>query len=276
MAELLRRLGCTVDYDAAAGVVEIDVPGADRPPRRLRPGPGAARVDLRPRARSWPAAARPTSPYPAGTRSARAGWTCTPRGWRRWARRCTSTHGYLIAEAPHGLHGGEHPAGLPERRAPPRTSSGRGAGLRAHPAENAAREPEIVDIAEMLVVDGRADHRRRHLGDRGRGRRARCHPPSTPSSPTGSPPGTWAFAAATTRGDIEVVGGRGRAPDRGLGRPGGTPAAHGRRHRPRVPGRAPAAAAVGRSTSRRCPTRGSRPTCSRSRWPTTPWPTAAP
>ena len=26
MAELLRRLGCTVDYDAAAGVVEIDVP----------------------------------------------------------------------------------------------------------------------------------------------------------------------------------------------------------------------------------------------------------
>jgi UDP-N-acetylglucosamine enolpyruvyl transferase len=50
MAELLRRLGCIVDYDAASGVVEIDVP--DRiGHRRLRAGSGAASLDLR----SWPA-----------------------------------------------------------------------------------------------------------------------------------------------------------------------------------------------------------------------------
>ena len=36
MAELLRRLGCTVTWDTSAGVVEIDVP--ERQARRVNPG----------------------------------------------------------------------------------------------------------------------------------------------------------------------------------------------------------------------------------------------
>ena len=51
MAELLRRLGCAVEHDAASGTVTIDVPDRARPPRRLRAGPGDARLDQRARAR---------------------------------------------------------------------------------------------------------------------------------------------------------------------------------------------------------------------------------
>ena len=75
--------------------------------------------------------------------------------------------------------------------------------------ENAAREPEIVDIAELLVAMG-AQHRaapapRRIEID---GVDALSRDGVTTSSPTGSSPARWAFAAATTRGDVEVVGGR--------------------------------------------------------------------
>ena len=88
MAELLRRLGCGVDYDAAAGVVVLDVPErighrADYElVRALRAsisvlGPLVARV------------ARPMSPSPVVTPSARGVWTCTRRASRRWAPRST-------------------------------------------------------------------------------------------------------------------------------------------------------------------------------------------
>ncbi len=139
--------------------------------------------------------------------------------------------------------------------------------------DNAAREPEISDLALMLgqmgakitgagspviTIEGVDELRptvHRTVGDRVVG-------------------GTWAYAAAMTRGRIAVEGvdpahlsvplerlaGRGcrdhRASRRLLGRDG--------------------RAAREASTSSPCPTRRSRPTCSpwHSRWP--PWPTATP
>ena len=101
-----------------------------------------------------------------------------------------------------------HPAGLPERGRDRERPHGRGPRLRRHPADR-QRGPRAGDrrhrracstemgaritgagtsMIEVEGVDGAAARRPR--------RRARPHRA-----------GTWAFAAATTRGDIEVVGG---------------------------------------------------------------------
>ena len=77
MGELLRRLGCEVDYDPDAATVVIDVPAELGPPGRLRPGAPDPGLDLRARA-----AARPLRPgrggaCPAATPSAPGRWTST-------------------------------------------------------------------------------------------------------------------------------------------------------------------------------------------------------
>ena len=71
--------------------------------------------------------------------------------------------------------------------------------------DNAAREPEIVDICTMLDRDGRADRRRGHVhaaDQRGPGLRPVRH--ATVGDRIVA--GTWAFGAAMTRGDVTVTG----------------------------------------------------------------------
>ena len=122
MAELLRRLGCTVDYDAAAGVVEIDVPEqighrADYDlvralravDRRARPTGGAMRRRRR-------GGARGRRDRLAGARPARG------RAEALWAPAVHVTHGFLVAEAPAGLRRRRDPPRVPQRRERPRTS----------------------------------------------------------------------------------------------------------------------------------------------------------
>ena len=61
--------------------------------------------------------------------------------------------------------------------------------------DNAAREPEIADLADVPHGDGRADRRRGHAA-RSRSRASTAsRPPSTRRSPTGSRPARWATAA---------------------------------------------------------------------------------
>ena len=144
----------------------------------------------------------------AATRSARAGSTCTPRG-------CEALGATVHVDARLPRRRGaaraarrRHPAGLPERRGDRERAHGRGARRRARPGiDNAAREPEIVDIAEMLVVDGRA----RSTAPAPRVIEVEGVDGARPTEhavvPDRIAAGTWAFAAATTRGDIEVVGG---------------------------------------------------------------------
>ena len=139
-------------------------------------------------ARSSPASARPTSRCPAATPSARAGSTCTPRVWRRSAPRSTSTHGYLIAAAPQGLHGADVRLEFPSVGATENVLMASVLATGAPGIDNAAREPEIVDIAELLDRDGRGIDRapapRRSTSTAS----TRSSPSSTPSSPTASPP----------------------------------------------------------------------------------------
>ena len=69
--------------------------------------------------------------------------------------------------------------------------------------ENAAREPEVQDLAQMLVRDGRADRRRRHPRDRDRRRRA----PRRRRAyviPDRIEAGSLMIAAAITGGDVSI------------------------------------------------------------------------
>ena len=67
----------------------------------------------------------------------------------------TVDHGYLNAHTPNGLHGAEVIAGVPQRRRHGKLPDGcRYRSGHTRCIENAAREPEIVDLANMLNAMG--------------------------------------------------------------------------------------------------------------------------
>ena len=127
--------------------------------------------------------------------------------------------------------------------------------------DNAAREPEIVDLCQFLAEMGAQHRRHRHVDAGDRGRRAAAPRPTHATVPDRIVAGTYAVAAVMTRGDVLVRGGRAEHLEIALDKlvqAGATV----ERRAGRLPGRA-WTAGRGRSTSSRCPTRASRPTCSR-------------
>ena len=187
MAELLRRLGC----DGGLGgrttvVVEIDVPEriGHRADYELVRALRASICVLGPLDRAR--AARRTSPSPAATPSARAASTCTPRA-RGPGREGPRAHGYLIAAAPQGLHGASVRLEFPSVGATENVLMAAVLATGHTRIENAAREPEIADIAEFLVSMGAQS-----TGPAPRPSRStastRSTRRSTTSSPTASPP----------------------------------------------------------------------------------------
>ena len=96
--------------------------------------------------------------------------------------------GYLVAKAPKGLKGA--------RFTFPKVSVGATENLMMAAAlakgttvlDNAAREPEITDLAQCLSSDGRAGARHRHRDAHHRGRRAAQGGHAHVSSPTASRP----------------------------------------------------------------------------------------
>ena len=114
--------------------------------------------------------------------------------------------------------------------------------------DNAAREPEIVDLCRMLVamgaqIDGVGTSTLEVKGVDGAARRS-----STPRCPTGSSPARGRSRAAMTRGDVTVRNARRRAPGDRARQARRDAGADGRRARRRLPGRDGRAAAA-RSTS---------------------------
>ena len=97
--------------------------------------------------------------------------------------------GYVIARAPRGLD--RRRASISRKVSVGATHNALMAAVLARGEtliENAAREPEVVDLANLPDQDGRADRGRRHL-DPARSRASRrCTAPSTPSFPTASRP----------------------------------------------------------------------------------------
>jgi UDP-N-acetylglucosamine 1-carboxyvinyltransferase len=205
MAELLRRLGVRVDYDPAVGVVVLDVPDtvghrADyQLVRALRAsisvlGPLVARTG------------EADVAVPGGDAIGSRGLDLHAAGLEALGASVHVSHGYLVATAPQGLHGADNRLDFPSVGATENILTAAVLARGRTTIDNAAREPEIVDIAQMLVsmgarVDGAGTS---HITVDGVGELA----PTTHAVVADRVvAGTWAFAAATTRGDVEVVGG---------------------------------------------------------------------
>lgn len=200
MAELLRRLGCEVGHDVAASSLAITVPAqlehrADYDlVRRMRAsicvlGPLLARcgvVDVA---------------LPGGDNIGSRGLDMHIGGLHKMGAQVTNEHGYLIASG--ALHGADVWLDFPSVGATETilmsavTANGRTV------IENAAREPEIVDICMMLVamgarIDGIGTSTLEIVGVDG------LRPVVHRTVPDRIVAGTWAVAAAITRGTITV------------------------------------------------------------------------
>jgi UDP-N-acetylglucosamine 1-carboxyvinyltransferase len=202
MAEVLRRLGCEVTL--AGGEATIDVPAEPGSEadydlvRRLRAsicvlGPLLAR-------RGYVRVA-----LPGGDMIGSRGLDMHVSGLARMGADISGEHGYVIASAPAGLRGSKIWLDFPSVGATENLLMAAVLARGVTEIDNAAREPEIVDICEMLTamgaritgagtstleiegVEALKPVRHTTVGDRIVG-------------------GTWAFAAAMTRGDVTVHG----------------------------------------------------------------------
>src|SRR3954469_6589364 len=202
MAELLRRLGCTVEHAPVAGTVSIDVPEvvghrADYDlVRAMRAsisvlGPLVARIGLADVA------------IPGGDAIGSRGLDLHASGLERLGARVHVDHGYLVAEAPEGLAGAAVGLDFPSVGATENILMAAVLARGTTVIDNAAREPEIVDITRMLIemgakVEGVGGSTLVVHGVEG------LSPVAHRVVPDRIAAGTWAFAAATTRGDITI------------------------------------------------------------------------
>jgi UDP-N-acetylglucosamine 1-carboxyvinyltransferase len=205
MAELLRRLGCDVVQDADGGVVTIDVP--ERPGHR-------ADYDL---VRAMRASISVLGPLvtrcgvadvalPGGDAIGSRGLDLHVSGLTAFGARIRVDHGFLVAEAPDGLRGTAVRLDFPSVGATENLLMAAVLARGVTTIENAAREPEIVDLCRMLRrmgarIDGVASSTLLIDGVDA------LHPVEHRVVPDRIVAGTWAFAATVTGGDIVVRNG---------------------------------------------------------------------
>ena len=201
MAELLRRLGCRVERDIDAGTIAIDVPDvidhrADYDlVRRMRAsicvlGPlvtrvGAADVAL-----------------PGGDAIGSRGLDMHVDGLTRMGAEVRSEHGYLVASAKR-LHGASVYLDFPSVGATENILMAAVLADGTTVIDNAAREPEIVDLAEMLRRMGA------HIVGDGSSTITvvgvdRLSPVTHTTVSDRIVAGTWAVAAVMTQGDVLI------------------------------------------------------------------------
>ncbi len=203
MAEVLRRLGCDVTLDGTEAIINVPAePGSEADydlVRRLRAsicvlGPLLAR-------RGYVRVA-----LPGGDMIGSRGLDMHVAGLARMGADISGEHGFVIASAPRGLRGAKIWLDFPSVGATENILMAAVLAKGVTEIDNAAREPEIVDICEMLnamgakitgagtstlVIEGVEGPLKpvRHttVGDRIVG-------------------GTWAYASVMTRGDVTVHG----------------------------------------------------------------------
>ncbi|MGN6244229.1 MAG: UDP-N-acetylglucosamine 1-carboxyvinyltransferase [Motilibacteraceae bacterium] len=206
MAELLRRLGCEVDHRPDEGCVAIDVP--------VKPG-HQADYDLVRRMRAsinvlGPLVARVGEAdvaLPGGDNIGSRGLDLHVAGLERLGAEVSNEHGFLVARAPRGLTGATIWLDFPSVGA---TENLLMAAVLAHGTtviDNAAREPEIVDVCELLVqmgarIDGVGSSMLEITGV------DELRPVEHTVVPDRVVAGTWAVGAVMTRGDVVVRGAR--------------------------------------------------------------------
>ena len=204
MSDLLRRLGCTVTHEGSLLTIEVPATPSHRADydlvRKMRAsinvlGPLVARIGLAEVA------------LPGGDAIGSRGLDFHIKGLESLGAKAHVEHGYVIAEAPQGLMGAAISLDFPSVGA---TENLMTAAVLAHGVttiENAAREPDLVDLGEFLISMGTKIE---GLGS----------PVITITGVKELTPahhitvtdriiaGTWAFAAAMTQGDITIHGAR--------------------------------------------------------------------
>ena len=202
MAELLRRLGCDVQHDVGASSVRITVPEAPDHRadydlvRRMRAsicvlGPLVSRVGAADVA------------LPGGDNIGSRGLDMHVDGLKRMGAEVTSEHGYLLAQAAGRLHGASTWLDFPSVGATETILMAAVLADGVSVIDNAAREPEIVDICRMLEamgarIDGIGTSTLTIEGVDA------LAPVEHATVPDRIVAGTWAVAAAMTRGDLTV------------------------------------------------------------------------
>ncbi len=213
MARLLEELGCTVSVEhpppgasAEAGTATIDVPdevGHEAPydlVRRLRAsisvlGPLVARCG------------RAKVALPGGDNIGSRGLDMHMTGLTELGAVVRIEHGFVVAEVADRLRGAELWLDFPSVGATENLLMASVLAEGTTVIDNVAREPEIVDLCEMLgemgaAIEGVSTSTLTVHGV------ARLTPVRHATVPDRIVSGTWAFAAAIAGGDLTVAGGR--------------------------------------------------------------------
>lgn len=202
MSEVLRRLGCEVSF--ADGVVRVDAP----------PKPGTeADYDLVRRLRAsicvlGPLLARcgyVRVAHPGGDAIGSRGLDMHVAGLARMGAEISGEHGFVIASAPGGLKGASIWLDFPSVGATENLLMAAVLADGVTEIDNAAREPEIIDICGMLTamgarIEGAGSSRLQVEGVR------ELRPVAHRTVGDRIVGGTWAFAAAMTQGQVTVRG----------------------------------------------------------------------
>ncbi len=204
MAELLRRLGCQVSHDSKNSKIVIEVPEkighkADYDlVRKMRAsisvlGPLVARcfeADIA---------------LPGGDAIGSRGLDIHLQGLEKLGCDVHSEHGYLIVRAENGLSGTNIALDFPSVGATENVVMAATLAIGTSTIENVAREPEIVDLCQMLVkmgakIDGIGSSVLEITGVE------KLNPTTHDVVPDRIVAGTWAIAAVITQGDITIHG----------------------------------------------------------------------
>ena len=202
MSELLTRLGCTVSHDKETAELSITVPQTPgfkaeyEIVRKLRAsinvlGPLVARLG------------RAHVALPGGDAIGSRGLDFHTRGLVELGATVHSEHGYIIAEAPHGLHGAEITLDFPSVGATENIMTAAVLANGTTILDNAAREPDIVDLGLYMQkmgaqISGLGSSTITVTGV------DELRPADHEALPDRIVTGTWAFAAAMTQGDITI------------------------------------------------------------------------
>jgi UDP-N-acetylglucosamine 1-carboxyvinyltransferase len=204
MSELLTRLGCTIH--SSVGVITIDVP--DTPDhradydlvRKMRAsinvlGPLVARVG------------KAEVALPGGDAIGSRGLDFHIKGLELLGAQAHIEHGYVIANADKGLVGASVDLDFPSVGATENIMTAAVLARGVTTIENAAREPDIVDLGEFLISMGAKIE--------GLGTSVISITGVEKLSPTDHTTvtdriitGTWAFAVTMTGGDVSILGAR--------------------------------------------------------------------
>jgi UDP-N-acetylglucosamine 1-carboxyvinyltransferase len=202
MAEVLRRLGCDVSLSGTDATIDVPAePGSEADydlVRRLRAsicvlGPLLAR-------RGYVRVA-----LPGGDMIGSRGLDMHVSGLARMGADISGEHGFVIASAPHGLRGSKIWLDFPSVGATENLLMAAVLAKGTTEIDNAAREPEIVDICEMLNAMGA------RISGAGTSTLEiegvdRLNPVRHTTVGDRIVAGTWAFGTAMTRGDVTVHG----------------------------------------------------------------------